>query len=53
MEQRMEPTVDPAAEVAEGMLRELASKWFIDTQLHLIVNNGLFPSWFLGFISRK
>ncbi|KAM4734664.1 uncharacterized protein FYW61_007709 [Anableps anableps] len=52
MEQR-ELTVDPAAEVAEGRLRELASKWFIDTQLPLIVNNGLFPSWFLGFISRK
>lgn len=52
MEQR-EPTVDPAAEVAEGRLRELACKWFIDTQLPLIVNNGLFPSWFLGFISRK
>ncbi|KAK5620149.1 hypothetical protein CRENBAI_001526 [Crenichthys baileyi] len=52
MEQR-EPTVDPAAEITEGRLRELASRWFIDTQLPLIVNNGLFPSWFLGFISRK
>ncbi|XP_032438639.1 LOW QUALITY PROTEIN: uncharacterized protein LOC116732519 [Xiphophorus hellerii] len=52
MEQR-EPTVDPAAEVTEGRFRELATKWFIDSQLPLIVNNGLFPSWFLGFISRK
>ncbi|XP_021176640.2 SH2 domain-containing protein 7 [Fundulus heteroclitus] len=52
MEQR-EPAVDPTAEAGEGRLRDLASKWFIDTQLPLIVNNGLFPSWFLGFISRK
>ncbi|XP_054894736.1 hematopoietic SH2 domain-containing protein homolog [Poeciliopsis prolifica] len=52
MEQR-EPTMDPAAEVAEGRFRELATKWFIDSQLPLIVNNGLFPTWFLGFISRK
>uniref|UniRef100_A0A3Q2Q574 SH2 domain-containing protein 7 n=1 Tax=Fundulus heteroclitus TaxID=8078 RepID=A0A3Q2Q574_FUNHE len=48
-----EPVVDPTAEAGEGRLRDLASKWFIDTQLPLIVNNGLFPSWFLGFISRK
>uniref|UniRef100_A0A3B5B0E6 SH2 domain-containing protein 7-like n=1 Tax=Stegastes partitus TaxID=144197 RepID=A0A3B5B0E6_9TELE len=49
MEQR-EPTGDPNI---EGRLRELASKWFIDTQVPLIVNNGLLPTWFLGFISRK
>ncbi|KAM4572447.1 uncharacterized protein PAE49_007616 [Odontesthes bonariensis] len=52
MEQR-EPTVDPAAEGIEGRLKELASKWFIDTQVPLIVNNGLFPTWFLGFITRR
>ncbi|XP_015252771.1 PREDICTED: SH2 domain-containing protein 7-like isoform X1 [Cyprinodon variegatus] len=52
MEQR-ERIGDPAAEVAEGKLKDLASKWFIDTQLPLIVNNGLFPNWFLGFISRR
>ncbi|KAM6936943.1 uncharacterized protein FYW49_020755 [Xenentodon cancila] len=52
MEQR-EPVADPAAEVTEGRLRELASKWFLDTQVPLIVSNGLFPSWFLGFITRK
>ncbi|XP_041652370.1 SH2 domain-containing protein 7-like [Cheilinus undulatus] len=33
--------------------RELASKWFIETQVPFIVHNGLFPSWFLGFITRK
>uniref|UniRef100_A0A3Q1ALX7 SH2 domain-containing protein n=1 Tax=Amphiprion ocellaris TaxID=80972 RepID=A0A3Q1ALX7_AMPOC len=49
MEQR-EPTGDPNV---EGRLRELASKWFIDTQVPLIVKNGLFPTWFLGFITRK
>uniref|UniRef100_A0A3Q1EKG2 SH2 domain-containing protein 7-like n=1 Tax=Acanthochromis polyacanthus TaxID=80966 RepID=A0A3Q1EKG2_9TELE len=49
MEQK-EPTGDPNV---EGRLRELASKWFIDTQVPLIVTNGLFPTWFLGFITRK
>uniref|UniRef100_A0A3B5KG90 SH2 domain-containing protein n=1 Tax=Takifugu rubripes TaxID=31033 RepID=A0A3B5KG90_TAKRU len=27
--------------------------WFIDTQLPLIVDDGFFPKWFLGFITRK
>ncbi|XP_070764228.1 SH2 domain-containing protein 7-like [Enoplosus armatus] len=52
MEQR-EPPVDSGAEGTEGRLRELASKWFIETQVPLIVHNGFFPTWFLGFISRK
>ncbi|XP_038561991.1 SH2 domain-containing protein 7-like [Micropterus salmoides] len=52
MEQR-EPSVDSHAEGTEGRLRELASKWFIDTQVPLIVRNGFFPTWFLGFITRK
>uniref|UniRef100_A0A8P4JZ00 SH2 domain-containing protein n=1 Tax=Dicentrarchus labrax TaxID=13489 RepID=A0A8P4JZ00_DICLA len=52
MEQR-EPPVDSHAEGTEGRLRELASKWFIDTQVPLIVHNGFFPTWFLGFITRK
>ncbi|XP_061578606.1 SH2 domain-containing protein 7-like [Cololabis saira] len=52
MEQR-EAVGDPAAEVTDGRLRELASKWFLDTQVPLIVSNGLLPSWFLGFITRK
>uniref|UniRef100_A0A8C6SNA4 SH2 domain-containing protein n=1 Tax=Neogobius melanostomus TaxID=47308 RepID=A0A8C6SNA4_9GOBI len=34
-------------------LRELISTWFIQTQASLISHNGLFPNWFLGFISRK
>ncbi|KAK5867368.1 hypothetical protein PBY51_011868 [Eleginops maclovinus] len=50
MEQR-EPRLD--VEGTEGGLRELASKWFIDTQLPNIVQNGFFPSWFQGFITRK
>uniref|UniRef100_A0A8D3AYH8 SH2 domain containing 7 n=1 Tax=Scophthalmus maximus TaxID=52904 RepID=A0A8D3AYH8_SCOMX len=41
------------AEQTEGKLRELASKWFIETQVPLIVHNGFFPTWFLGFITRK
>lgn len=50
---KMEPAGDHFAEGAEGSLKQLASKWFIETQVPLIVNNGLFPSWFLGFISRQ
>ncbi|KAL6106722.1 sh2d7 [Pungitius sinensis] len=52
MEQR-EPTVDSHLDGTEGRLRELASKWFIATQMPLIVHNGFFPTWFLGFITRK
>ncbi|KAG7245361.1 hypothetical protein INR49_010811 [Caranx melampygus] len=52
MEQR-EPQRDSHAELSEGRLRELASKWFIETQVPHIVHNGFFPTWFLGFINRK
>uniref|UniRef100_A0AAQ4R640 SH2 domain-containing protein n=1 Tax=Gasterosteus aculeatus aculeatus TaxID=481459 RepID=A0AAQ4R640_GASAC len=52
MEQR-EPTVDCHSEGTEGRLKELASRWFIETQMPLIVHNGFFPTWFLGFITRK
>ncbi|XP_078023997.1 uncharacterized protein LOC117262805 [Epinephelus lanceolatus] len=52
MEQR-EPPVDSHVEGTEGRLRELASKWFIETQVPLIIHNGFFPTWFLGFITRK
>uniref|UniRef100_A0A3Q0QXV6 SH2 domain containing 7 n=1 Tax=Amphilophus citrinellus TaxID=61819 RepID=A0A3Q0QXV6_AMPCI len=37
----------------ENRLRELASKWFIETQVPFVVNNGLLPAWFLGFITRQ
>lgn len=49
----MDSPVDSHAEGTEGKLRELASKWFIDTQVPHIVHNGFFPTWFLGFITRK
>ncbi|XP_068169522.1 SH2 domain-containing protein 7-like isoform X2 [Antennarius striatus] len=49
----MEQKEPSFADVTEGRLRELTSKWFIDTQVPLIVHNGLFPTWFLGFTSRK
>ncbi|XP_030280695.1 SH2 domain-containing protein 7-like isoform X2 [Sparus aurata] len=52
MEQR-EPPADSHAEGTEGRLRELTSKWFIDTQVPLIVHNGFFPTWFVGFVTRK
>ncbi|XP_029009415.1 SH2 domain-containing protein 7-like [Betta splendens] len=54
MERRQrEPGAGSPAEGAEGRLRELAAKWFVETQLPSIVHNGFFPSWFLGFISRR
>ncbi|XP_056272185.1 LOW QUALITY PROTEIN: SH2 domain-containing protein 7 [Pseudoliparis swirei] len=52
MEQR-EPTAHSHVKATDGRLRELASKWFIETQAPLIVHNGFFPTWFLGFITRK
>uniref|UniRef100_A0A3B5KHB6 SH2 domain-containing protein n=1 Tax=Takifugu rubripes TaxID=31033 RepID=A0A3B5KHB6_TAKRU len=52
MEQR-EALMESQAEGSEGKLRELTTRWFIDTQLPLIVDDGFFPKWFLGFITRK
>jgi len=40
-------------ENTESKLRELALKWFTETQAPLILHNGNFPEWFQGFISRK
>lgn len=48
MDLQLEPTT-----TSEGGLRELTSTWFIQTQAPLISHNGLFPNWFLGFISRR
>uniref|UniRef100_H2ZTU0 SH2 domain-containing protein n=1 Tax=Latimeria chalumnae TaxID=7897 RepID=H2ZTU0_LATCH len=33
--------------------KELALKWFTETQAPLILQNGILPEWFHGFISRK
>lgn len=52
MEER-DPLVDSHVEGTEERLRELTRNWFLDTQVPLIVQNGLFPTWFLGFITRK
>lgn len=52
MEER-DPLVDSHVEGTEERLRELTKNWFLDTQVPLIVQNGLFPTWFLGFITRK
>uniref|UniRef100_UPI0037E7E606 hematopoietic SH2 domain-containing protein-like n=1 Tax=Semicossyphus pulcher TaxID=241346 RepID=UPI0037E7E606 len=50
---RMEKRGPPVDSYTEGRLRELSLKWFIETQVPFIVNNGFLPSWFLGFITRK
>lgn len=52
MEQK-ESLMDSHVEGAERGLRELTTKWFLDTQLPLIIHKGFFPAWFLGFITRK
>ncbi|KAM4826103.1 SH2 domain-containing protein 7 [Thomomys bottae] len=38
---------------AVAELRELAVKWFMDTQAPVILQNGVLPPWFHGFITRK
>nr|XP_006117024.1 SH2 domain-containing protein 7 isoform X2 [Pelodiscus sinensis] len=35
------------------MLKELALKWFMETQAPLLLQNGTLPEWFYGFITRK
>ncbi|MCI4381797.1 hypothetical protein PGIGA_G00256190 [Pangasianodon gigas] len=40
-------------ESTKSKLRELALKWFTETQAPLILHKGNFPAWFQGFISRK
>ncbi|XP_037367287.1 SH2 domain-containing protein 7 [Talpa occidentalis] len=34
-------------------LQELALRWFMETQAPLILQNGVLPPWFHGFITRK
>ncbi|XP_036391461.1 SH2 domain-containing protein 7 [Megalops cyprinoides] len=46
---RMESHVEDT----ESRLRELALRWFTETQAPLILHDGNFPSWFQGFITRK
>ncbi|XP_025064165.1 SH2 domain-containing protein 7 [Alligator sinensis] len=35
------------------LLKDLALKWFMDTQAPLLLQNGTLPEWFHGFITRK
>ncbi|XP_007478081.2 SH2 domain-containing protein 7 [Monodelphis domestica] len=60
MEDRMRP-VDPEKGVipmdtesqAMDVLKDLALKWFMETQAPLILQNGTLPEWFHGFITRQ
>ncbi|XP_072529781.1 uncharacterized protein [Salminus brasiliensis] len=47
------PGADSQLDSTESKLRELALKWFTETQAPLILHEGNFPAWFQGFISRK
>uniref|UniRef100_A0A8C7FQN3 Uncharacterized LOC109897429 n=1 Tax=Oncorhynchus kisutch TaxID=8019 RepID=A0A8C7FQN3_ONCKI len=56
----MEPAVESQQDQGtEGNLgtgcrhREMALKWFMETQDPLILHEGNFPSWFEGFITRR
>jgi len=39
--------------IAVGMLKEMALRWFTETQAALILQNGRLPDWFHGFVTRK
>ncbi|GCB60484.1 hypothetical protein scyTo_0011143, partial [Scyliorhinus torazame] len=39
--------------MAVGMLKEMALRWFTETQAALILQNGRLPEWFHGFVTRK
>ncbi|XP_036824452.1 SH2 domain-containing protein 7-like [Oncorhynchus mykiss] len=56
----MEPAVESQQDQGtEGNLgtgcrhREMALKWFMETQAPVILHEGNFPSWFEGFITRR
>ncbi|XP_029909449.1 SH2 domain-containing protein 7-like [Myripristis murdjan] len=51
--EQSEPLGEPQTKGADGTLKELTSKWFLETQVPFILHNGIFPVWFLGFISRR
>ncbi|XP_007228324.2 SH2 domain-containing protein 7 [Astyanax mexicanus] len=53
MEHKRPGGADSPLETTESKLRELALKWFTETQAPLILHEGNFPAWFQGFISRK
>ncbi|XP_069758969.1 SH2 domain-containing protein 7 isoform X2 [Narcine bancroftii] len=36
-----------------GVLKEMALKWFAETQTELVLQNGRLPEWFHGFVTRK
>ncbi|XP_028679187.1 hematopoietic SH2 domain-containing protein homolog [Erpetoichthys calabaricus] len=51
--ERSEPFGDTENASANSTLKELALKWFMETQAPLILHNGSLPEWFRGSISRK
>lgn len=53
MEKSQSQAVEGELAQGEGSLRDLALKWFTNTQAPLILHEGNFPAWFQGFITRK
>uniref|UniRef100_A0A670ZPT0 SH2 domain-containing protein n=1 Tax=Pseudonaja textilis TaxID=8673 RepID=A0A670ZPT0_PSETE len=36
-----------------GMLKDLILRWFLETQIVLLLQDGRLPDWFHGFLSRE
>ncbi|XP_072320747.1 uncharacterized protein sh2d7 [Eucyclogobius newberryi] len=47
------PHPDPSLQGGLGGLKELVSKWFMETQAAGLALDGHFPDWFQGFATRK
>ncbi|KAL4641959.1 SH2 domain-containing protein 7 [Arapaima gigas] len=52
MERRV-PGESLVVEGSDGTARNMALRWFTETQASVIVRSGNLPAWFVGFISRK
>ncbi|XP_025933604.1 SH2 domain-containing protein 7 [Apteryx mantelli] len=46
-------TSSEIANQSSETLKEIVLKWFLETQAAIILENGTFPEWFHGFITRK
>ncbi|XP_077424057.1 SH2 domain-containing protein 7-like [Vanacampus margaritifer] len=46
--------IEPASQsFCHWKLIELSSKWFLETQVSPIAQNGCLPTWFVGFLDRE
>ncbi|XP_051918239.1 uncharacterized protein LOC127598432 [Hippocampus zosterae] len=46
--------IEPTSQsLCHRKLIELSSKWFLETQVSHIAQDGSFPTWFVGFLARE